>query len=92
MGMLGVVAGGGPEFFFAPTRRRGPASEFDLSMIRTLGEVDLVYAFPGGTGRTYEKKPDGVVIASTSFTCAESVSYQTLARCGVVGATVFPSG
>ncbi len=92
MGMLGVVSGDGPEFFFAPTRKHGAASEFDLSTVTTLGDVDLVYAYPGGTGRSYDRKPDGVVVSRTGFTCAESASYQTLARSGVVVATVFTSG
>ncbi len=92
MGMLGVVSGDGPEFFFAPTRKHGASSEFDLSNVSALGEVDLVYAYPGGTGRSYDRKPDGVVVSRTGFTCAESASYQTLARSGVVVATVFTSG
>lgn len=92
MGMLGVVSGEGPEFFFTPTRRHGATSEFDLSTVATLGDVDLVYAYPGGTGRSYDTKPAGVVVSRTGFTCAESAAYQTLARSGVVVVTVFHSG
>ena len=92
MGMLGVVVDEGPEFFFAPTRRHGASSEFDLSTVTTLGDVDLVYAYPGGTGRAYYRKPDGVVVSSTSFTCDETAAYQMLARSGVVVATAFTSG
>jgi L-asparaginase len=92
MGMLGVVARDGPEFFFAPTRRQGTTSEFDVDSVRTLPDVDLVFAYPGGTGRTYERKPDGIVVSRTGFTCAESASYQLLARSGVVVVGVFPGG
>ena len=92
MGMLGVVASNGPEFFFAPARRRGPASEFDLAGVSALPEVDLVYAYPGGTGRRYDPLPAGVVVSATGFTCAESAAYQTLARSGVVVVSAFPSG
>lgn len=92
MGMLGVVAGQGPEFFFAPARRFGPRSEFDVAVIESLPSVDLVFSYPGGTGPTYGALPDGIVVASTGFTCDETVAFQALARAGVVVATVFPSG
>lgn len=92
MGMLGIVGGNGVEFFFAPTRRRGPASEFDLAGVTTLPAVDLVFSYPGGAGRTYAVNPAGIVVASTGFTCAETASYQELARAGVVLVTAFPSG
>jgi L-asparaginase type II len=92
MGMLGVVGTNGPEFFFTPTRRHGPASEFDLAGVSVLPEVDLVFAYPGGMGRSYERKPAGVVVSATAFTCAESAAYQALARSGVIVATGFPSG
>ncbi len=92
MGMLGVVVDEGPEFFFAPARRHGASSEFDLSAVTALGDVDLVYAYPGGMGRAYDRKPDGVVVSSTSFTCDETAAYQMLARSGVVVVTAFTSG
>ncbi len=92
MGMLGVVASNGAEFFFAPVRRRGPASEFDLAGVSALPEVDLVYAYPGGTGRRYDPLPPGVVVSATGFTCAASAAYQKLARAGVVLVMAFPIG
>ena len=92
MGMLGIVGGGSVEFFFAPTRRRGPASEFDLAGVTALPTVDLVSSYPGGAGRTYATNPAGIVIASTGFTCAETAAYQELARAGVVLVSAFPSG
>jgi L-asparaginase type II len=92
MGMLGIVGGSGVEFFFAPTRRRGPASEFDLVGVTALPTVDLVFSYPGGTGRTYANNPRGIVISSTGFTCAETAAYQELMRAGVVLVSAFPSG
>ena len=92
MGMLGVVASNGPEFFFTPVRRHGTASEFDLAGVTTLPTVDLVFSYPGGEGRTYATNPAGIVISSTGFTCAEQASYQALARSGVQLVTAFPSG
>lgn len=92
MGMLGVVAGQGPEFFFAPSRRFGPRSEFDLAGVQALPTVDLVFSFPGGRGPTYGALPEGIVVATTGFTCDETAAFQAVARAGVVVAQVFPSG
>lgn len=92
MGMLGVVAGQGPEFFFAPARRFGPRSEFDLVGVEALPTVDLVFSYPGGTGPTYGALPAGIVVATTGFTCDETAAFQALARAGTVVAQVFPSG
>ena len=92
MGTLGVVARTGPEFFYAPVRRRGPMSEFDLAGVTTLPEVDLVFAYPGSTGRLYTHPPAGIVVSVTGFTCAESVNYQRLTRAGVVVVDAFPTG
>ena len=92
MGMLGVVASSGPEFFFAPTRRRGPASEFDLRGVDSLPRVELTFAFPGGTGPTFITNPVGVVVASTGMTRAESAVYRTLRQQGVLVVSAFPSG
>lgn len=92
MGMLGVVAGQGPEFFFAPTRRFGPRSEFGLAGVEALPTVDLVFSYPGGAGPTYAALPAGIVVATTGFTCDETAAFQALARAGAVVAQVFPSG
>lgn len=92
MGMLGIVGGNSVEFFFGPTRRRGPASEFDLAGVTSLPMVDLVFSYPGGAGRTYPTNPAGIVISSTGFTCAETAAYQELMRAGVVLVSAFPSG
>ena len=92
MGMLGVVAHDGVEFFFAPTRRHGLSSEFDLSKIEKLPAVDLRFSYPGGSGPNYAEPPAGVVVANTWFTCAESAAYLELARAGTIIVSAFPSG
>lgn len=92
MGMLGVVAGSGPTFFYAPTRRFGPDSEFDVLTIDSLPAVDLVFSYPGGTGPSYREPPAGVVVTTTGFTCAESFAFLQLARQGTTVVSVFPSG
>lgn len=92
MGMLGVVASQGPEFFFAPVRRFGPRSEFDLAGVDTLPRVELTMSFPGGTGPTFTQDPEGVVVATTGFTRAEGAAYRALRQRGVVVVSAFTSG
>jgi L-asparaginase len=94
MGMLGVVASDGPTFFFAPVRRHGTTSEFDVGAIDSLPRVELTFSYPGGTGARFaaDSLPAGVVVATTGFTRAEGLTYQALRRAGVVLVTVFPSG
>jgi L-asparaginase len=92
MGTLGVVGNGGPEFFFAPTRRRGTRSEFDLVGVDSLPRVEMTVAFPGGTGPHFESLPAGIVVTSTGFTRAESSAYRALRTRGVVVVAAFPSG
>ncbi len=92
MGMLGVVGSGGPEFFFAPTRRRGKESEFDVSAFDSLPAVALTVAYPGGTGPSFDTLPGGIVVTSTGFTPAEATAYRNLRTRGVVLVSAFPSG
>lgn len=92
MGMLGVVANQGPEFFFAPVRRFGPRSEFDLAGVDTLPRVELTMSYPGGTGPSFTTNPVGVVVATTGMTRAEGQAYRTLRQQGVVVVTSFTSG
>ena len=93
MGLLGVVASSGVEFFFAPVRKHGSQSEFDLAGVDSvLPRVELTFSYPGGTGVTFDTLPAAVVVATTGFTRAEGTSYQALRRKGVVVATAFPSG
>ena len=92
MGMLGVVASAGPEFFFQPARRFGPRSEFDLSQTDTLPRVELTFSYPGGTGHSFSPLPAGLVIATTGMTREESEFYRDMRQQGVVMVTVFTSG
>lgn len=92
MGMLGVVGNGGPEFFFAPARRRGPRSEFDLVGVEALPRVEMTVSFPGGTGPTFDSLPAGIVVTTTGFTRDESVAYRALRTRGVFVVAAFPSG
>ncbi|WP_411280933.1 asparaginase [Gemmatimonas sp.] len=92
MGMLGVVGGNGPDFLFAPTRRHGEDSEFDLRKVDSLPRVALEYSYPGGTGPRYDSPPAGIAVASNGMTRAESEVYTALRRAGVVVVTVFAYG
>lgn len=92
MGMLGVVGGNGPDFLFAPTRRHGEDSEFDMRKVDSLPRVALEYSYPGGTGPRYDAQPAGVAVASNGMTRAESDVYTALRRSGVVVVTVFAYG
>lgn len=92
MGMLGVVASQGPEFFFAPVRRFGPRSEFDLAGVDSLPRVEIAMSYPGGTGQTFATNPRGVVVVTTGMTAAESATYRALRQSGVVVVTSFTSG
>lgn len=92
MGTLGVVGNGGPEFFFAPVRRRGTRSEFDLAGVDSLPRVEMTVAFPGGTGPSFDTLPAGIVVTSTGFTRAEGTAYRRLRTRGVVVVQAFPSG
>jgi L-asparaginase len=92
MGMLGVVAGGGPEFFFRPVRRHGTETEFDAAAIETLPKVDLVYSYPGGEGPHLGDATPGLVVATTGYSPSERDAFTELRKKGVVIALVFPSG
>jgi L-asparaginase/Glu-tRNA(Gln) amidotransferase subunit D len=92
MGMLGVVAPNGVEFFYSPTRRNASTSEFDPDSIMELPQVDIHYSFAGSGGANVEKTVKGVVVATTGFTPPERNFYESLQRRGVVIATTFPSG
>ncbi|HYW30942.1 MAG TPA: asparaginase [Gemmatimonas sp.] len=92
MGMLGVVGGSGPEFLFAPVRRHGSGSEFDMSKVDSLPQVEMAFSYPGGTGPKYDKPPLGIAVQSNGFTRAESETYAALRRAGTVIVTVFALG
>ena len=91
MGMIGVVARHGVEFFYAPTRRHTSSSEFDVSQVGALPRVDIQYSYAGADGAgTTEAK--GVIVATTGFSGAERAYYEALQRKGVIIAMTFPSG
>jgi L-asparaginase len=92
MGTLGVVGSGGPEFFFAPTRRRGVQSEFDVARIDSLPAVEMTVSYPGGTGPRFDSLPAGLVVTTTGLTRAEATAYRNLRSRGVVVVSAFPSG
>lgn len=92
MGLVGIVASGGPEFFFKPVRRHGVDTEFDLTGIDTLPKVELVYSYPGGEGPRLGEGTQGVVVTTTGFSPSEREGFMEVRRKGVVLAQVFPSG
>jgi L-asparaginase len=91
MGMIGVVATHGVEFFYQPTRRHTARSEFNLEQVTVLPRVDVNYSYAGaeGAGRTDAK---AVIVATTGFSPGERIYYERLQKQGVVVATTFPSG
>ena len=93
MGMLGVVAGRGPEFFFKPARRHGVDTEFDIRAIDTLPTVELVFSYPGGEGPRLGPNTQGVVAVTTSgFAPSEREAFLEVRRRGIVLVQAFPSG
>src|SRR5215510_10400294 len=54
MGVVGIVARHGVEFFYQPTRRHTANSEFDIKDVMALPRVDVQYSYAGsdGGGRT----------------------------------------
>jgi L-asparaginase len=92
MGMLGVVATHGVEFFYAPTRRHTYRSEFDVSGVMELPFVDIHYSYAGSDGLGPIEGVKGIVVATTGFTPAEKNYYESLQRRGIFIASTFPSG
>jgi L-asparaginase len=91
MGMIGIVARHGVEFFYAPTRRHTVSSEFDVSQITALPRVDIQYSYAGADGAgTTEAK--AIIVATTAFGGAERAYYEGLQRKGIIIAMTFPSG
>jgi len=92
MGVIGIVASRGPEFFFRPVRKHGVDTEFDVSAIDTLPKVELVYSYPGGEGPRLGEGTQGLVVATTGFSPSEREAFMDVRRKGVVMVQVFPSG
>jgi L-asparaginase len=91
MGVLGVVARHGVEYFYAPARRHTTQSEFDLKDVTTLPRVDIQYSYAGaeGGGKTDAK---AIIVATTGLSAGERAYYDGFQRRGVLIATTFPSG
>jgi len=92
MGMLGVMASRGPEFFFQPVRRHGTTTEFDVSAIEVLPKVELVFSYPGGEGPRLGEDTEGLVVATTGFSPTERATFTEIRKRGVVLVQAFPSG
>jgi L-asparaginase type II len=91
MGMLGIVASHGVEFFYEPARRHTTNSEFDVRNISVLPRVDVHYSYAGSEGGS-STNAKAIVVATTGFTPAERTYYEALHKKGVVIAATFPSG
>jgi len=92
MGMLGVMAAGGPEFFFQPVRRHGATTEFDVQSIETLPKVELAFSYPGSEGPRVTEGTEGLVVATTGFSPTERATFTEIRQKGIVVALAFPSG
>jgi L-asparaginase type II len=91
MGVIGVVARHGVEYFYAPTRRHTTNSEFDLRDVTSLPRVDIHYSYAGADGGA-KTDAKAIVVATTGLSSGERASYEALQRRGVIIATTFPSG
>src|SRR6266705_6377323 len=91
MGIIGVVARHGVEFFYAPTRRHTSASEFDIRDLATLPRVDIQYSYAGAEGGI-KTDAKAVIVAATALGAGERAYYEGLQRRGVIIAMTFPSG
>lgn len=92
MGMLGIVATHGVEYFYAPTRRHTYRSEFDLGGVMELPFVNISFSYAGSDGIGAIEGVKGIVVATTGFTPAERNYYESLQKRGIVVAATFPSG
>jgi L-asparaginase len=99
MGLLGAVNSDGVNYFFAPVRRRGAATDFapEPSQVGEqeveLPRVELVFSYPGGDGPILHDDTVGVVVVTTSgFAPGEREAFDEIRRRGVVMVTCFPSG
>ena len=91
MGVIGVVARHGVEYFYSPARRHSASSEFDIRDLMTLPRVDIQYSYAGAEGGT-KTEAKGIIVATTGLSTVERAYYEGLQRKGVVVAATFPSG
>jgi L-asparaginase type II len=91
MGMLGVVANAGVEFFYQPVKRHTATAGFDLSGIEALPRVGISYSYAGAEG-VADTDARAVIVATTGFAPEERKYYDALLEKGMIVATAFPSG
>jgi len=91
MGVLGIVATGGVEFFYQPTRKHTLSADFDVSGIKALPRVGISYSYAGAEG-VADLEAKAVVVATTGFGPEEGKYYEGLRKRGTIVATTFPSG
>ena len=91
-GQIGIVGHDGPEFLYRPTRPHTHRSGLKVPADTQLPNVDLVFSYSGGSGPSYETLPAGIVITATNTTCAETLTFQEIARQDVPVVTAFPTG
>jgi L-asparaginase len=92
MGMLGIVAAHGAEFFYTPSRRHTSKSEFDIGSLQDLPTVDVHYSYAGSSGGVVAESVKGIIVATTGLTPSERSYYESMQRRGVIIAATFPSG
>src|SRR4030095_10229986 len=56
MGLLGIVAAHGVDFFYSPVRRHTTTAEFELTGVTDLPAVDIRYSYAGGGGSDGDSK------------------------------------
>lgn len=91
MGMLGVVASGGVEFYYTPAKKHTAASDFDVSAINALPRVVITHSYGGAPGLT-DPEARAVIVVTTGFTPQEREYYEGLRKKGIIVASTFPSG
>jgi L-asparaginase len=91
MGVLGIVARHGVEFFYTPSRRNTTSSEFDIHDLTSLPRVDIQFSYAGSEGGG-KAEAKGIIVVTTALNGVERTYYDSLMRRGVVVATTFPSG
>jgi L-asparaginase len=91
MGMLGIVANGGVEFFYQPVRKHTVSTDFDVSALEALPRVGISYSYSGAQGVS-DPDATAVIVATTGFAPEEETYYQALRKKNVIVAATFPSG
>lgn len=91
MGMLGIVATSGVEFFYQPVRKHTASTDFDVSALKVLPRVGISYSYSGAEG-VADPDAKAIVVATTGFAPEEGKYFEALRKKGIIVATTFPSG